>query len=72
MEGRLLGLMAGGNKAAEESDEAGGETAAVGVFTLGDIFKLIEAGLDNSPFAHQPLVSPQESTRFHLPLSRGQ
>jgi len=52
--------MAVGNKAAEEIDEEIGGTAVAGVFNLGDIFKLIEDGLDNSPFAQQHLVRPQE------------
>ena len=60
VEGRFLGLMAIGNKAAEEIDEEVGGTAVAGVFNLGDIFKLVENGLDNSPFAQQHLVSPQE------------
>ena len=52
--------MAIGNKAAEEIDEAGGGTAVTGVFTRGDIFQLVEDGLDHSLFAQQHLVSPQE------------
>ena len=60
VEGRFLGLMAVGNKAAEEIDEEIGGTVVAGVFNLGDIFKLIEDGLDNSSFAQQHLVRPQE------------
>ena len=58
LEGGLLRLMAIGNQATEEIDEEGGGAAMAGVFDLGDVFELVEDGLDTGPFAQYQLIRP--------------
>ena len=50
--------MAIGNQATEEIDEEVGGAAMAGVFDLGDVFELVEDGLDNGPFAQYQLIRP--------------
>ena len=72
MKGRFLRLMAVGDEATEEMDEAGAGAAVAGVFDLGDVFEVLEDGFDTRTFTPQELVRPQEEARFHFAFERRQ
>lgn len=66
MQGRLFGLMAVGKKASKQMDHKIGGAAVAGVLNLGNVLELVDDGLNDGSFAHQPLVAQVHQAVGHV------